>query len=134
MLVGTSMGGARPKAVVEDDDGLWIAKFNRPDDRWNYANVEHAMLVLARICGISVAESSIVRSEAATSCLYSGSTASKPKGIYARAHDERLDPAAGRRKRARSLVLRFAGRGIAPLVLTLRRMRPSFSGACASTR
>lgn len=35
LLVGTSMGGARPKAVVEDDDGLWIAKFNRQDDRWN---------------------------------------------------------------------------------------------------
>jgi len=28
---GTSMGGARPKAVVEDDDALWIAKFNRKD-------------------------------------------------------------------------------------------------------
>ena len=34
MLIGTSMGGARPKAVVEDTDGLWIAKFNRPDDKW----------------------------------------------------------------------------------------------------
>lgn len=30
---GTSMGGARPKAVVEGDAGLWVAKFNRPDDR-----------------------------------------------------------------------------------------------------
>src|SRR5712671_6095329 len=35
LLVGTSMGGARPKATVEDDDGLWIAKLNRPDDKWN---------------------------------------------------------------------------------------------------
>ena len=61
MLVGTSMGGARPKAVVEDDDGLWIAKFNRPDDRWNSAKVEHAMLVLAQKCGISTAESRTVR-------------------------------------------------------------------------
>ena len=57
MLVGTAMGGARPKALVEDDKGLWIAKFNRPDDRWNYAKVEHAMLALARKCGISTAES-----------------------------------------------------------------------------
>ncbi|MGH8863524.1 MAG: type II toxin-antitoxin system HipA family toxin [Burkholderiales bacterium] len=56
MLEGTSMGGARPKAVVEDDDGLWIAKFNRPDDKWNHAKVERAMLVLARICGIEAAE------------------------------------------------------------------------------
>jgi serine/threonine-protein kinase HipA len=61
MLIGTSMGGARPKTVVEDDQGLWIAKFNRADDRWNYASVEHAMLVLAKKCGISAAESRVVQ-------------------------------------------------------------------------
>jgi serine/threonine-protein kinase HipA len=61
MLIGTSMGGARPKTVVEDEQGLWIAKFNRPDDRWNFAKVEHAMLVLAKKCGISTAESRIVQ-------------------------------------------------------------------------
>jgi len=60
MLVGTSMGGARPKAVVEDNEGLWLAKFNRPDDKWNYARVEHAMLLLARFCGIVAAESKVV--------------------------------------------------------------------------
>jgi serine/threonine-protein kinase HipA len=60
ILLGTSMGGARPKAVVEDADGLWLAKFGRSDDRWNYARVEHAMLVLARRCGINSAESRIV--------------------------------------------------------------------------
>lgn len=60
LLIGTSMGGARPKAVVEDDEGLWLAKFNRSDDRWNHARVEHAMLRLARECGISAAESRIV--------------------------------------------------------------------------
>lgn len=59
LLLGTSMGGARPKTVVEDNSGLWIAKFNRPDDRWNYARVEHAMLVLARACGIQSAESRV---------------------------------------------------------------------------
>ena len=57
LLGGTSMGGARPKAVVEDDRALWIAKFNRSDDRWNNARVEQAMLSLARECGIQVAES-----------------------------------------------------------------------------
>jgi serine/threonine-protein kinase HipA len=60
LLLGTSMGGARPKAVVEDDDGLWLAKFNRADDRWNMARVEHAMLTLARTCGLTVAESRLV--------------------------------------------------------------------------
>ncbi|MDZ4812747.1 MAG: HipA domain-containing protein [Pseudomonadota bacterium] len=60
MLIGTSMGGARPKAVVEDEAGLWIAKFNRPDDVWNSARVEHAMLVLARACGLTTAESRVI--------------------------------------------------------------------------
>ena len=60
MVIGTSMGGARPKAVVEDEAGLWIAKFNRPDDTWNSARVEHAMLILARACGLTTAESRVV--------------------------------------------------------------------------
>lgn len=59
MLLGTSMGGARPKAVVQDGEGLWIAKFNRGDDRWNNTRVEHAMLRLARECGLHTAESRI---------------------------------------------------------------------------
>lgn len=61
LLEGTSMGGARPKCVVEDNAALWIAKFNRPDDRFNQARVEHAMLELARECGITVAQSRIER-------------------------------------------------------------------------
>ncbi|MBI4534108.1 MAG: HipA domain-containing protein, partial [Candidatus Melainabacteria bacterium] len=59
LLLGTSMGGARPKAVVEDDVGLWVAKFGRQDDRWNNPRVEHAMLELARSCGINAARSRI---------------------------------------------------------------------------
>ncbi len=56
---GTSMGGARPKAVVEDKDGLWIAKLRHPDDKWNDARVEQAMLMLARECGIQTSDSKI---------------------------------------------------------------------------
>ena len=59
LLVGTAMGGARPKAVVEDAEGLRIAKFNRPDDRWDSAKVEHMMLQLARACGIAAAHSRV---------------------------------------------------------------------------
>ena len=59
LLAGSSMGGARPKAVIQDIDDLWMAKFNRSDDRWNHARVEHAMLVLARECGLTVAESRV---------------------------------------------------------------------------
>lgn len=61
MLLGTSMGGARPKAVVEDDNALWLAKFGRHDDRWNHPRAEHGMLALARLCGIDTADSRITR-------------------------------------------------------------------------
>ena len=57
LLAGTSMGGARPKAVVRDDDSLWLAKFGRPSDRYNHPRVEHAMLTLAREAGLTAAES-----------------------------------------------------------------------------
>ena len=59
LLLGTSMGGARPKAVVENASDLWIAKFGRSDDRWNHSRVEHGMLALARACGLDVADSRI---------------------------------------------------------------------------
>lgn len=66
LLLGTSMGGARPKVVMEDSPpeggapALWLAKFNRADDRFNYARVEHAMLRLAAECGLRAAESRVV--------------------------------------------------------------------------
>lgn len=59
LLMGTSMGGARPKAVVEDDDALWVAKFGRVDDHWNHPRVEHALLLLAKACGLDAAESRV---------------------------------------------------------------------------
>jgi serine/threonine-protein kinase HipA len=52
---GTSMGGARPKATVEEGDALWLAKFSRADDRWNNPRAEHAVMTLARECGIATA-------------------------------------------------------------------------------
>ncbi len=58
---GTSMGGARPKNVVEDDEGLWIAKFPDRGDRWSNARVEHSMLRLAHECGIQAPESRLAR-------------------------------------------------------------------------
>ncbi len=52
---GTSMGGARPKNVVEDGEGLWLAKFPDQGDKWSNARVEGAMLALAHECGLRVA-------------------------------------------------------------------------------
>ncbi|MDQ3555297.1 MAG: type II toxin-antitoxin system HipA family toxin [Gemmatimonadota bacterium] len=57
----TSMGGARPKNTVEDDTGLWVAKFPARNDRWNSAAVEAAMLRLAVRCDIRVPEIRIER-------------------------------------------------------------------------
>lgn len=59
LLQGTSMGGARPKATVENNDCLWIAKFASPHDRWNQPLVEHAFLNLAQECGLHVANSTL---------------------------------------------------------------------------
>ncbi len=60
LLEGTSMGGARPKAVIEANDSLWIAKFSSPQDRWNQPLVEHVFLNLAKKCGLSVADSKLI--------------------------------------------------------------------------
>jgi len=57
LLGGTSMGGARPKNVVEDNDALWIAKFSREDDRWNHPRIEHGLLELAKVCGVNAVDS-----------------------------------------------------------------------------
>ncbi len=52
---GSSLGGARPKNVVEDEEGLWVAKFPARNDRWNNAAVECGMLRLASECGLRAA-------------------------------------------------------------------------------
>jgi serine/threonine-protein kinase HipA len=59
LLPGTSMGGARPKAVVEHEQDLWLTKFTREDDRWNHPRVEHGLLKLAESCNLTVADSKI---------------------------------------------------------------------------
>ena len=52
---GTSLGGARPKAVVRDKDGqLLVAKFPKRDDEWPVTRWEATALTLAKMAGISV--------------------------------------------------------------------------------
>ena len=53
---GTSMGGARPKATIEDGERLWLGKFPLRDDRCNLQRIEYATLALARRCGLQVAQ------------------------------------------------------------------------------
>lgn len=59
---GTSLGGARPKASVRDDDGqLAIAKFPHKDDTVDTVAWEAVALSLARAAGIDVAECRVIR-------------------------------------------------------------------------
>lgn len=52
---GSSLGGARPKASVRENDGhLAIAKFPRRDDEWSTVRWEAVALNLARNAGIHV--------------------------------------------------------------------------------
>lgn len=59
---GTGVGGARPKALVYDDRGCYLAKFNRKNgkDPYNNARVELACLNMARAAGLRVGEGRLV--------------------------------------------------------------------------
>jgi serine/threonine-protein kinase HipA len=52
--IETSLGGARPKATIEDAGQLWLAKFPQKTDRFNLQRVEYASLRLARKAGLNV--------------------------------------------------------------------------------
>ncbi len=57
---GSSLGGARPKASVMDDQGnLWIAKFPSSHDEKNTGAWEMVLHDLAKACGITVPEAQI---------------------------------------------------------------------------
>lgn len=58
---GSSLGGARPKANVIDEHGiLWVAKFPSKRDIYDLQRWEHFSHLLARNCGINVAETKLV--------------------------------------------------------------------------
>ncbi|MGH7531659.1 MAG: type II toxin-antitoxin system HipA family toxin [Gemmatimonadales bacterium] len=59
---GSSLGGARPKASVRDDDGaLAIAKFSRRSDEWPVVEWEAVALRLAREAGVDAAPGRLLR-------------------------------------------------------------------------
>lgn len=53
---GVSMGGARPKAVIEVDGRQWLAKFSLDTDKYAIPAIEHATLRLAAAAGLDVPE------------------------------------------------------------------------------
>lgn len=51
---GTSMGGARPKVTVEDQQRIYLAKLPEKRDQHNMQRIEYATLELARAAGLRV--------------------------------------------------------------------------------
>jgi serine/threonine-protein kinase HipA len=57
---GSSMGGARPKAVVAKGGNIWLAKFPAQGDAFSVPKIEQACLELARECGLNVPNTELV--------------------------------------------------------------------------
>jgi serine/threonine-protein kinase HipA len=53
---GASMGGARPKALIELAGAEWVLKFREEGESTDTPLIEHATMTLAHRCGISVAQ------------------------------------------------------------------------------
>lgn len=61
---GESMGGARPKTVLQHNGQAYLLKFNRPDDLYNVARVESAtMTMLNEVEGVNVAGTQLLAGE-----------------------------------------------------------------------
>ena len=54
---GTTMGGARPKGLIDIDGHPWVVKFNERGETLDWPLIEHATLTLAAQAGIRVAPS-----------------------------------------------------------------------------
>lgn len=61
LLHGTSLGGARPKALISDGDSRMIAKFSSSDDTYNVVKAEYVAMRLARKVGLNVAPVRLVQ-------------------------------------------------------------------------
>lgn len=59
---GASLGGARPKATVRDEQGvMWLAKFQSRHERVDVPNIEAATMHLASECGMTVPEVKVIQ-------------------------------------------------------------------------
>lgn len=60
-LHGSSIGGARPKALIEQEDKRLIAKFSTTSDSYDVVKAEYIAMRLAKACGLDVAEVKLTR-------------------------------------------------------------------------
>lgn len=58
---GTSIGGARPKALIDDNTKKFIAKFSASNDTYSVVKAEFIAMKLAAACGLNVAPVSMTR-------------------------------------------------------------------------
>jgi serine/threonine-protein kinase HipA len=61
LLRGSSIGGARPKALIEDGDDKYIAKFSSQGDLYNVVKAEFIAMRLAALVGINAAPVRLAR-------------------------------------------------------------------------
>ena len=54
--------GARPKALIEDDNTKYIAKFSSSTDLYNVVKAEFVSMRLAKLIGLSVAPVALTKS------------------------------------------------------------------------
>ena len=58
---GSSIGGARPKALIEEDGTKYIAKFSATNDLYSVVKAEFIAMRLAALAGINVAPVALVK-------------------------------------------------------------------------
>lgn len=58
---GTSVGGARPKALIDEGTKKFIAKFSASNDTYSIVKAEFIAMKLASACGLNAASVSITR-------------------------------------------------------------------------
>lgn len=105
---GTTLGGARPKALLTLDGALWVVKFGETGDPLDSPLIEHATMMLAASAGIDVCETRPIK-------LQSGHAVAVQR--FDRVGEHRLHALSAR------VALRAAGEsyGYPELALLLRR-------------
>ena len=58
---GSSIGGARPKAMITDGNKKYVAKFASTTDLYNVVKAEFIAMHLAKLCGLNVAPVKLTR-------------------------------------------------------------------------
>src|SRR4029077_20632042 len=58
---GTTLGGARPKALIEMEDAQWVVKFAETGEPTDTPLIEHACMTLAANAGTRAAETRPIR-------------------------------------------------------------------------